>query len=118
MKFIFSRPEKSEGCAGNPFPKMWWELPILAWLKYNGVWFRKNEYGNKSYELDYNYLYDFFDISVFEDSKHPNPKEPIEKLEVFLVKSGLKFHDAGTTWTFVEKDKKMGKRFFIYAEKK
>ncbi len=117
MRFIFSRPEISDGCGHVKYPKIWWERPVLAWLEYNGVWLKANKFGERHHQLEYNYSYDFFDISVFENHELKNPKDPIEELEKFLNESKLKWKDLGYTWTWDNTTERGGKRFWIFAEK-
>jgi len=118
MKFIWSEPPKHDNeCS---FPRLHWEEPIFGWLKFNDVWFEPNTYERKHYELSYNYLYHFFDITIYEHEANCGKGEPdnvIQAMRTYLKSTNLKWSESSDyCWT---RDGKRipGVRFWIDAEK-
>ena len=114
MKFIWNEPKKSERGpqnAGNAFPETFWELAVLGWLRSQRVFFRDSR---EAVILDYNYVYHFFDLTVFEDEINGG-KEPILKFREYLKISGLDFREMDT-FRWNNNTQIRGIRFWIQAE--
>lgn len=113
MKFIWNEPTKIES-PYYPYPKLHWQEAVVGWLRYNGVWpIRDNDH----WVCDYNYIYHFFDITIFECwlTGHGAPDHTIKAMQNYLKNSNLSWKESNT-WTWDNGKERPGKRFWIYAE--
>lgn len=112
MKFIWNEPPEKEN---RHYPiNIWWRKPVIGWLIYNDVWPH-----DEDIEIDYNYCYHFFDISIFECHKPFNgpPDLQIKNMIKYLTSTQLKWEINGTSK--LEGDKHInGVRFWVFAEDK
>ncbi len=115
MKFIWNEPEKHPNPEGD-FPKGNWTAPVIAWLNYNNVYPKIDK---DHFEISYNYVWHFYDISIFEcwiPGNGRNPREAIDTMTKYLESTNLKWFKNINTWRWEGKKIRPGARFWIYAE--
>jgi hypothetical protein len=119
MNFTWNEPKNVAKHPHSKYPKSLWDLLVIAWLNYNNVW----PHTDRSHlKVHYNYVYHFFDITIFECHLPGNghPRSVIENMIKYLSGTNLQWtmHDS-FTWdnhNSPERKKRDGVRFLIQAE--
>lgn len=112
MKFVWNEPFRKEN---RDYPNgTWWWKPIMGWLIYNDVWPH-----DEDIEIDYNYCYHSFCITIFECHKPFNgpPDLQIQNMIRYLKSTRLGWKITGT-WRWEGDNRINGVRFWIFAEDK
>lgn len=116
MKLILTEP-KNISKSTNPalmFPKWGFEELFSAWLYYNDIWIGN---AHKDFTLEYNYIYHFYDLSLFEilgnggegRTKHFDQVVDFFKKEGYEVKYQY-------TWRWENHVEIKGRRIWIYIK--
>ena len=90
MQFIWNEPKKHPNSECY-FPEGNWTAPVIAWLNYNNVY---PKIDLDHWAISYNYVWHFYDISIFEchlPGHGINPRLAIEKMEDYLKGTDLKW---------------------------
>ena len=113
MKFIWNEPVKPhtpwyQGSTNS------WEQAVRGWLNYMGVW---PERGRDYWECDYNPLYHFFDIYIYECwlDGHGEPDRVIKAMRAYLQSTTLDWTEY-PTFKWDNGKQRPGVRFWIQAE--
>ncbi len=120
MKFIWNEPKPTFTFINKdysiPYPPIFWEHAIIGWLESNRVFLGKKN--SKDYAIDYNYVYHFFDIYVYDQEKNG---DPIATFRDYLSTTDLDWKESYTIrWEDDEDDNRVkqikGSRFWVQAE--
>jgi hypothetical protein len=107
MKLIFTRPHKDKS---GEFSSFWIGSALKGYLQYRNIFI-----GNQpiDFDISYNDLYHFYDISLFEISGNIGcPGEHIEETIKILVDDGWNVN-ISSTWRWEGKKQIKGKRLWI-----
>ena len=120
MRLQWSEPTPAKGTddlpTGCKFPSTFWAEAIEGWLKSEGVFV---EFDRVQGSIDYNYVYHFFDITLFEDHDGPvqHRRDRITDMESYLQRSGVDYQVVSSTYRWLNDKQIPGVRYWIYAEK-
>jgi hypothetical protein len=119
MKFIWNEPPRGKP-PYHQFPAgVHWQEAILGWLHYKGVWPEKNEFERHHWQIEYNYVWHFYDIYIYEcwlpRCAVESRGRAISQMREYLKGSGLDWQEHAThTWDAGKL--RPGVRFWIQAE--
>lgn len=126
MKLILTRPKVGNKDQTNPclmFPErsIAFREVFRQWLCYNDIWV-----GEKDFSLDFNYVYNFYDLELFEILGNGDPRKHFQKAIDFFKKEGYTIK-VDHTWRWekvnssegcINNEKYIdGIRIWIYAKK-
>lgn len=113
MRLVWNEPSKIN-VPWYPYSTSHWEQAILGWLNYMGVWPEKSR---DYWQCEYNYLYHFFDIHIFECwlPGHGKPDEVIRTMREYLGHSDLDWNEH-SSFRWDNGKQRPGVRFWIQAE--
>ena len=115
MKFIWNEPKKMPESDCH-WPEGNWTAPVIAWLNYNNV---NPKIDRDHWDISYNYVWHFYDISIFEcwlpgNGRHP--RVAIDAMTKYLESTNLDCSLSTATWRWDDGKTRPGVRFFIQAE--